>query len=183
MTAFSPPPRRPHERYRRFLDQLHRRYWRKHRGEGLRPIVDDVLGGMLSAWFGKVLLGLAVLAAISPIFAPLTKYSATVFFGAGGLILDVAGVLLVFKEWVLQYREIEADKYSDIDRRVGMASEEDLFVFEEDEPRPVEVARHMADDVRYGLALRVVPALSGIICLVLGFVYQLTSLVLSALPK
>ena len=180
MTTGSSPVSRPPNRIRRGMDRLYMIYWHKHRGQGVRPIFDEALECFLSPIFERALLSFAALGAIAPIFSLLTRYPVVTFIGAGGLILDIAGVLMLFKEWVLQFREGERHQFENVDRRVGMSKPEEPFVFEDDGPSPIQVARHLADGLRDRLAQHIMPALIGIVCLVLGFLYQLTSLVLAA---
>jgi hypothetical protein len=96
-------------------------------------------------------------------------------------VLDIVGVLYLFREWVLQHIENEERAHCDIDRRVGFDTEDGPMNFTEDDPPPVTVARHMADGARDQLNEHVKPALAGILCLCVGFGFQIVATIKGAL--
>ena len=168
--TLKPPPKLRFGMYRRFHD----RYWKKHRGSGIRPIFRDFLDLLTGPAFGHCMK----IVAISALFAPLSalvvaKFKVIALLSVCGLALDIVGVLYLFREWVLQYVESEERAHRDIDRRVGFATDDGPMNLTEDDPPPVTVARHLADGARDRLNEPVVPALAGIFCLCVGFAFQI----------
>ena len=168
-----------------YPDTLRYRYWRKHRGSGIRPIVAMALDAFLSPQFSRAVRFVVVVVAVGAILMALQAQRLRwPIISAAGMILDIAGVLLVFKEWVLQHSQNEAQAYLDIDRRLGSVTEDEPWVFTgaDDEPHPSSVARHMADGLRERLAEHIMPALGGIACLCLGFAFQFAGVVFGVAP-
>ena len=150
------------------------RYWKRHRGVGFRPIGNFCLDAIGSVTSEKAIARIVWFALAFAVIINTFGHASSKVTACSGLVLVIVGVLLIFREWIMQFRESEDAGYRDIDRKVGWGWGDDRgpMTFDDDGPQPVEISRHLAHGLREQLQERATPALGGIVCLVGGFALQ-----------
>lgn len=151
-----------------------RRWWHGPRGV-LTPPPYHLAIEFLEHRATSVLLRIA--AALSFILPIVMTTSVT--FSSCGLVLDIVGFTLMFREWLIQHHRWVADEVERIDFLMRRTTADEPFSQAEIEEIGPSAERHMYDGLNERARETEVVALNGVGLILLGFIYQLVGIILS----
>jgi len=160
-----------------------RQLFHRHRGAGSRPIVESLVSGLSSYAFGRFLQYGAAGSFLFLLVGELIGMHWSTRLSITGLSLDAFGVLIVFKEWLLQHEEYvdaKIEKANELALRLAGEPSETIEPLGPDEPYILHVEKHIMDGVRDEINDHLALMLPGIGCLVVGFVFQILAVVLNS---